>query len=254
MDYTVPCRRCPPCLQSRRNLWTRRAMAETEFAMRTWFGTLTFRPEVHTELLALARHKYDKMSSDFDALQPHEKFQNYCWMASPRLTKWLKRVRKQSGVPLRYLLVAEPHKQKLEGFPHWHVLVHELHPIMQVPKRILKDQWSANGFSRWKLCNSREHVHYVTKYLTKETTARIRASVRYGEIRPDDIVKIVNSFCATTNVGLRSTPKDFIDKQTGGGPEGGASLHKNLRVKPDPPQHTIISAKPKSPLTAVGSN
>src|SRR3546814_2282418 len=50
-----------------------------------------------------------------------------------------------TGVPLRYLLVVEPHD---DGFPHFHILMHE--QDSPVRKALLEEQWRS-GFSHWRL-------------------------------------------------------------------------------------------------------
>lgn len=92
------------------------------------------------------------------------------------ITKYLKRVRKKSGAPLRYILVAEAHKS---GLPHYHMLIHECDPSRQVRHKDLTAAWSW-GFTRFKLVETSNTAWYVCKYLSKAQLARVRASVRYG--------------------------------------------------------------------------
>src|SRR3546814_8298459 len=87
---------------------------------------------------------------------------------------WLKRVRSVTGVPLRYLLVVEPHD---DGFPHFHILMHE--QDSPVRKALLEEQWRS-GFSHWRLVKNEDprSVYYACKYLTKSHQTRVRASRR----------------------------------------------------------------------------
>lgn len=174
----VPCRKCPPCLKARSNSWAARAIDELKFWPRTWFGTLTISPERHflCELTASARVRA-RRNEAWGALKPGEQFGYLVGAISPELTKWLKRIRKESGARLRYLLVAEAHKS---GLPHFHLLVHEMEG--SVRKRTLEGQW-VQGFSHWRLVdNSKEaSAFYVCKYLAKSALVRIRASAAYGQ-------------------------------------------------------------------------
>jgi len=107
----------------------------------------------------------------------------------PTIMKWytdyMKRVRKQSGAPLRYLLAVEEHK---DGFPHLHALVHEWGT--EVGKRALQGTW-LYGHSHVKLADLAA-AKYVCKYVTKSPVARLRASLHYG--RPDVIASQKREF------------------------------------------------------------
>lgn len=176
VEMYTKCRRCPACLKARSLEWTYRAKRELAAASRTWFGTMTLRPEEH--YLASLRWEKAKAGRRFNELSATEQFQAEQEEIAKEITRWLKRVRKESGAPLRYLLVAEAHKS---GLPHYHVLVHETSPSKTVGERTLRHQWKL-GFSKFKLVEGPAVAGYVAKYLTKEASARVRASVLYGKI------------------------------------------------------------------------
>lgn len=114
------CRKCEMCLRYRGRVWMARAIAETAAARRTWFGTLTLHPDRATQ----ARYAADRALQDAisDRGDPLNHFKAQCAFINPEITRWLKRVRKNSGASVRYMLVAERHKS---GVPHWHALIHE---------------------------------------------------------------------------------------------------------------------------------
>lgn len=176
-ELSARCRKCTGCLAYRRVLWTARAMDEVAAANRTWFGTLTFSPESQFIIkcraeLAVQRRRREPFSS----LRPSEQFVELCRYSNEEVTKFLKRVRKNSGVPLRYLLVSEAHKS---GRPHHHVLLHE--PGEPVRKATLEAAWQKLGFSKFKLVDrDRGSAAYVCKYLSKDAQTRVRASQHYG--------------------------------------------------------------------------
>ena len=95
---------------------------------------------------------------------------------SKEITRYLKRVRKNSGCHIRYLLVLEFHKS---GLPHYHLLVHEPDASRGVTWRDLMTPWTW-GFATAKLVDGPQGANYVAKYLTKALRARVRASVGYG--------------------------------------------------------------------------
>lgn len=174
VELHTRCHKCRTCLKARASLWRMRGEAEFDLATRAWFGTLTFRPERRYYYETKARYRASKSSVDFDALDPEKKFGRVHDEAKRAVTLWLKRVRFESGARIRYLLVAEAHK---DGFPHFHILVFE-HGV-EVPYRLLTRQWT-EGFSKFNLAEDKKAVAYCCKYLTKSQLAKVRASVRFG--------------------------------------------------------------------------
>ena len=172
------CRRCRVCLRARQFAWSQRAKFELGNSARTWFGTLTLRADEQYLAELRARRDLRGRSVDFDKLSPEAQFKARHNAVSPELTKWLKRVRKESGASARYLLVAEAHKS---GLPHYHVLIHEVGDRDRIGERVLRRQWKL-GHSKFNLVDAGDPkaAHYVCKYLSKAAEARVRASVRYG--------------------------------------------------------------------------
>lgn len=189
---TVRCRRCPACLKSRSASWRIRANVELGEAQRTWFGTLTlseanqvkalYRAQLSAKRRGISWEAPVKRAYGEDAIAYQQRcdldrFARVVRAIAPEVTKWLKRVRKESGAKLRFLLVAEAHKS---GRPHFHILVHESRGSMPIRKRTLDGQWKL-GFSQFRLVDvSDKAARYVTKYLTKSVLARVRASIAYG--------------------------------------------------------------------------
>lgn len=186
----VRCRKCDKCLWHKRRLWTARAITEVRSACRTWFGTLTVGPDRRFWAKAKASQTVARRrAEDWDMLSASERTKAIARELSPEVTRWLKRVRKESGAPLRYLLVIEPHK---DDFPHFHLLLHELG--QPIPKRLLERQWNW-GFSSWKLLDQFNvtGVRYACKYLTKSVQTRIRASRKYGQADVGQITERLES-------------------------------------------------------------
>lgn len=198
--------------------WAKRAITEYQHAERTFFVTLTYRPEVDAEIDALARISLAERGVDFDLLPPVEMFRARVRYGGFWVTRYLKRIREGvTGRPkpqLRYLLIAEAHESAKtslakRGRPHWHGLFHEIsrdaplvlpeefawkqdgqtircdkrgNPLL-ADESFLKAQWDA-GHAAISQCTSEQAAAYVCKYLTKaETSARVRASFRYGHQR-----------------------------------------------------------------------
>lgn len=176
LDMEVECRRCPACLRKKAWQWRVRMMRELAVAPRTWFVTLTISPDEHARLGAIA----SKTVPGFFDLDPEGQFPHRHALISKEITKFFKRLRKKGG-KFRYCIVAEAHKDKLAGLPHYHALIHES-VLSSVPKRLLQDEWKL-GFSSAKLVDDNivPTARYVAKYISKAMLARVRASVRYGE-------------------------------------------------------------------------
>lgn len=169
---SIRCRKCRGCLLVRQYIWIVRAAHEQAFAKRTWFVTLTFRPAERSSAMSRA-----------SALGGEKSAQNRLVRASGiAVSRYFKRLRK-SGFALRYLCVPELHR---DGFPHWHGLVHDLSG--NLTWKDLSHGWTS-GFSVCKLVKDEKAIRYVTKYLSKDTHGRVRASLRYGESELDREMK-----------------------------------------------------------------
>ncbi len=174
IEFQARCRGCLNCLKARAAHWRYKCLAEFSSAPRTWFGTLTFRPEEVYRAKCAANLRLIGTSTQWDELEEAEAFRFMAHEMGKEVTRYLKRLRKR-GANLRYCLVAEAHKS---GVPHFHMLVHEGSDLTPVRHKTLVDCWTA-GFCVWKLADDRS-PYYVTKYLTKSMRARIRASLDYG--------------------------------------------------------------------------
>lgn len=177
LEVTTRCRRCKRCLHHRAALWRSRVLAETRDAPRTWFGTLTLRPGRQYYYWAAARVSAAKEGIDFDALSDIQQFIRRDRLISPEITKAIKRLRKNTGIPFKYIIVAEAHKS---GAPHYHLLFHERSVDKQLRYADLKTMWPL-GFSQFKLVGEAQQASYLCKYLSKSMLARVRASLRYGD-------------------------------------------------------------------------
>lgn len=161
--------------------WRERAKVECDVAFRNWKGTLTFHPDQHAAALMAAIGSASMRLGDFHEGDREQRFIAVHRVLSQHVTRWLKRVRKESGARFRYIVVAEYHHDQLDGLPHYHCLIHEQLGQPRVLKAVLREQWTPNGFSKWKLCEDTQHdVDYACKYLSKEAAARVRASQFYG--------------------------------------------------------------------------
>lgn len=176
IEILTPCHQCRPCLLTRQRLWSMRAKAEFDGSLRTWFGTLTLSPESAQYYLNAARWKDIRQGVDFETLPEKEQFALWNTEVQREVTKYLKRVRKESGAKLRYLCVTEMHKS---GVPHMHMLVHETEGQGTVKHATLSAQWHV-GFERWRLATDKRSATYLCKYLSKSAVARVRASLNYG--------------------------------------------------------------------------
>ena len=190
IELHVRCRICEPCLRAKSAFWKLRAMAEIMAAQRTWFVTLTWRPE--DRLRAIYAGDRALQAAGVREPSPQDLFRARLKVLGPEVTRWLQRIRKgkrQEGWPpaaFRYLLVWEEHA---DGFPHAHLLIHEQQGQTLLKRRIASE-WRA-GFEKVRLVEqvSPEAIHrdaaYVCKYISKSMLSRVRSSLHYGRKRPD---------------------------------------------------------------------
>jgi len=176
LTMQVRCRKCEKCLVARRRMWSWRAIAEWEHASRTWFGTMTLRPDAHDHFLRCAQRAGDIAQNTFEELSAADQFLARNRAIGEEITRWFKRVRKESGASFRYMLVTEAHAS---GLPHYHCLIHE--DGTEIGERTLRLQWRL-GFSKFELVHETKQCRYVCKYLGKSALARVRASGAYGNI------------------------------------------------------------------------
>lgn len=191
------CRKCQRCLRHRQRKWTAWALTETSRASRTWFMTLTLSPEEQWQATMKACQAEAKQGGVFELLPEDLQFRARCGVLAPQLTRYVKRVRKNSGAPLKYLFVTERHKS---GLPHFHALFHELDPARPLRKRTLQSAWGL-GFSNCSLVRDGRTARYVCKYLAKEAITRVRSSIAYGRETKNDLDhnQNVRKLTSTTN-------------------------------------------------------
>lgn len=176
LGIQAACRKCDGCKAHKKKLWVSRAYHETIMSHRTWFGTLTFPPSIHGEVLASTMATVWADSVDYHGLSDDEKFAVEAQTYYEYVDRFWKRLRK-AGYRFRYLCVPELGEEN--GLFHFHVLIHETTPH-PTPKAVLEAQWSA-GLCHWRLVNTgdKRAVFYVCKYLGKDG-AKPRASLHYG--------------------------------------------------------------------------
>ena len=223
LDLETRCRKCPACLRFRAALWTGRALGEYRASRRTWFGTITLRPEEHYVFSVKAEVRARDRGILPEEWNHSERFRATHDAIGRELTKYLKRVRKESSAPLRYLLVCEAHKS---GTHHYHALVHEV-TDRAVRERTLRQQWPF-GFTKWKLIPEGEEglsaARYVAKYLGKSALARVRASVRYGTCAPTYDLR---SYASEGRGRAAPGPAGPRPERSFGPPAGGRVMQQN---------------------------
>lgn len=167
LDLVTRCRECQHCLRLRAWQWAARAGHEYADAERTWFVTLTLGPEMR----AILRHGIKGLD------QPNLIRASFVKRSGEEVGRYFKRLRKRTGLKIRYMAVPELHK---DGMVHWHCLIHGPNSLSW---RALSGPWKPNGFSKMNLVHpdsAVRNIRYATKYLAKAKLGRVRASVSYG--------------------------------------------------------------------------
>lgn len=169
LDLWVPCRKCGKCGIVRQIQWRKRVKHEIITATRSWFVTLTFRPEAREKLF------YETITDNDGEYSRMLTLKSRSAVAMRELASYLKRLRNgaaQSGLVLRFVAVTEPHK---DDFPHIHLILHSTGLL--TASMIRAGKWP-HGFIDMKLCDA-DAANYLVKYISKEAI-QVRASVRYG--------------------------------------------------------------------------
>lgn len=222
IEFQLRCRQCGPCLKARRALWAQRAMQELKAAARTWFGTITLSPDHQFKMKLRAIARLTAGGTQFDDLSENERFREIHREINQELTRWAKRVRKNSGASLRMLLVVEKHQS---GLPHYHALIHQVQNSKAVTYRHLKEAWSF-GHAMFKLVDDERSAFYVTKYLAKDAQARVRASLGYGSASPN--LGLAGSLAEASGDPLQGSPKDVNDDQRRRATNHATPLHSGV--------------------------
>lgn len=203
IDMHVPCFQCRSCRKFREHMWRARARTESEFAIRTWFLTHTLTPANHEALMLETEVRLLRGGTRFHQLGHTDQFGEVCKTMHAHAQLAMKRIRKASGAPLRYLWVYEETKR---GVPHAHVLLHEQDPTKPVRKQLIERNWRL-GFTHARLSNDPKAADYVTKYITKTLLAP-RASRHYGQPLRGRLTDTVS-----TNRDDKSRDKELTQKR-----------------------------------------
>lgn len=204
------CRQCAPCRMYRKAQWQPKVGMELAKSPRTWMVTLTFDPMVHFQARARAFSYSDYSGLTWHTMSEHQRFKLHEANLYPEVQKYIKRLRKKwvekykqptGVVPLRYVCIAEQHTQQLEGYPHYHLLMHETDWLRPLKWKWLDNKWPWHANASLVDHEQRSRAHwYVTKYLTKQCSSRIRASFAYG--RGSSVLndnKVTKELCVIEN-------------------------------------------------------
>lgn len=215
------CRKCDACMRNRRVEWAYRGHKETRRSPRTWFVTVTLKPENMAWVLStakadreLATRKYEQdVKLFFDARENERRYGVVCELKHPRpvrsefdfqasaanrLLRNQFRALRQGGwytkdgkrmqhapTKFRYLVVWEKHTGDgiYRGLPHAHMLLHEDPNSPPVKKGWIEATLGKCGHVKPRLVASVvKAAWYCVKYLTKVDEAKILASPNYGSL------------------------------------------------------------------------
>ncbi len=185
LSLKVPCRKCGPCRMARRMLWTDRAVRQYRASTRSWFVTLTFRPEERYKLRLQAEKRLRDSGGDFASLSERDRFSELLREYQRPVSLYLMRLRKGLAtrgwkqVAFRYIVVPERHA---DGAPHFHAILHEMSEDAPIVKARIEEAWP-HGVLHARLLRDERAARYAVKYLGKQDfCGRLRASRHYGEV------------------------------------------------------------------------
>lgn len=168
------CRKCLGCARAKAQHWSARCRVEANRANRVWFWTGTCNPLKLHAIHRDARRAYP--DGHWEVLSHKKKSQVICGFLNREVTLYLKRLRKR-GHSLRYLFVTELHAS---GEPHVHALIFE--QGAPITEKVLRYEWRRHvGYMTTTLVSDhRLAAGYVSKYVSKATQTRMRASIKFG--------------------------------------------------------------------------
>lgn len=232
------CRKCENCGIARKLRWADKARAEYERAARTWHLTFTLNPFQHAWIDACIGDLRGMTAQElFRAREKQTGVEISRWLDRIRVSsrrrrwRWTDAVLPEAVRPFaanklappprfRYLVVAEEHRSErtspeMVGRPHYHMLVHELglHQLvlpgeiyrtksgdLRIDDRaLLKQEWKL-GHLTGKLCADDRQAAYLCKYLDAAPGFRVRASLGYGEEKPDHLPVPAEGRVASVNM------------------------------------------------------
>lgn len=182
----LPCRKCPSCREiAVRKL---RGSAAVEIAAcaamnrQSWFVTLTFSPIHLAGILAQVP----------PGLSREARTRAIDRVAYRHVDRWLKRLRvgaancenSRSGprtwAPARFRYMSVFELGEKSGRAHYHILIHELGP-KPIQARQLTETWPSHANAKLVRPGDPGLGKYLTKYLTKGSSGRVRRSKNYGD-------------------------------------------------------------------------
>lgn len=183
LHHLARCRKCEPCCQQRRYSWIQRTIVEADKCHRLWFVTLTSNPTHRQFIDRKAQYAAHRDRKIFARLKPEDQFLYRARSLRGEAALYLKRVRKGVGrkhnPKFRFLCVIEPH---VDFNAHAHLLIFENEG--KVFEKLLRQRWSKQGFAQAKLVhNNRSAIRYVSKYITKDFSGTIHASLKFGAVQ-----------------------------------------------------------------------
>lgn len=134
------CRKCNPCLEHRQRTWLLRMMLEAMLY-----------PEDQVTFLTLTYAPKNLPSNEEESKRS--------------VQLWLKRLRKQLDIQIRYVAALETGSQNTHRY-HWHVILYGLR-FTHTNKHIITKSWG-NGFIDWQPSTPGK-MHYVLKYVIKKS-------------------------------------------------------------------------------------
>lgn len=219
LERHVRCRGCDNCRTSHSRLWYARAVRECKQAPRTWMVTLTLAPWARSFFRTRAvkafneggkapRHFWRSTKEligsapeplDFEQLPLPEQAKLIEGEVFSEIRLYFARLRFRSKARFRTLTVCEPHQ---DGTPHHHILMHEVEG--RLSNDLIEAEWKLDllrdseqpglsNFQRKTEWRKIGHVHerlvgswkgagnYISKYVSKDISSRVRASEFYGE-------------------------------------------------------------------------
>lgn len=188
---TIPCGTCYHCMESKINEWVTRMYAHAEDFKHVYFITLTYRSfvDLSAEVSKLVIKKLRDAIWHRDAFNSTKHYSyNPCLLVKSHYQKFLKRLRKNTGSKVSYVLSGEYGHDY--GRPHFHLILFSDKPISR-----------ADIVRAWSVCLWRDSTGHFS-YRTNQRTNGTAYDFPIGRVDYNDLV---------TNGSFNTTVKIRVD-------------------------------------------
>lgn len=162
MIFSVPCGRCMPCRLNRTAEWCLRLMYEFQQWDYASFVTLTYDDE-HLPIAENGRSTLKKRD----------------------LQLFMKRLRRYSGLKLKFFACGEYGSEEKTHRPHYHLIIFGLDPLNANHRTFIAESWQKCDSQLWQFKRKHNSIDIVNKYDIAYVAGYVQKKL-YGKCAKDE--------------------------------------------------------------------